>query len=207
MTATSHTSLAEDKKSPLRKCVATGESYDKSQLLRFVLSPDDVLTFDLHHKLPGRGAYVKADAASLRMALDKNLFGKSFKTKIETPKDLPEQIVRQIKQSSLQLLAMARRAGDAVAGAEKANEAMRKYKCGAVVLASDAGTDGKNTAQKLASGAAIVSEFDRDELGQIFGREQAVVIFMREGRLASRFLSQISQYQTLKGLEKPFKMA
>lgn len=214
MTATSHTSLAEDKKSPLRKCVATGESYDKSELLRFVISPDGVLTFDLNHKLPGRGAYVKADVQSLRTALSKNLFGKSLKEKITTPPDMAEQIIGQIKQSSLQMLAMARRAGDAVAGTEKSMEAARKYKCGAVILASDAGTDAKKFARNLvlakagmAHDAPVISEFNRDELGQIFGREQAVVIFMREGRLAGRFLLQISQYQTLKGLEKPLKMA
>lgn len=206
MTAASPTSPAE-KKSPLRKCVTTGESLDKSELLRFVVSPDGVLTFDLQQKLPGRGAYVIPDAAALQNALTKNLFAKSFKEKIKTPSGMAEQVTAQLRQSALQLLALARRAGDAVAGSDKAQDFARTEKLGAVILASDAGNDGQQTAKKMADGMPVIHDFDRDELGAIFGRDQAVVIAMRESGLKTRFLSLIQQYHALKGLEKPKEMA
>ncbi len=195
------------KKSPLRKCVVTGESHDKSELLRFVRSPDGTLVFDANNKLPGRGAYVTCDAAALQTALNKNLFAKSLKEKTATPPDTAQQVVASVRQSALQLLALARRAGDAVAGSDKAQDFARNEKLGAVVLASDAGNDGQQTAKKIAGDQPVINDFDRDELGTIFGREQAVVIVIRESGLKNRFLSVISQYHALKGLEKPKEMA
>lgn len=206
MTAASPTSPAE-KKSPLRKCVTTGESLDKSRLLRFVVSPDGVLTFDLNHKLPGRGAYVIPDATAMQTALTKNLFAKSFKEKIKTPPDIADQVTSQLRQTALQCLALARRAGDAVAGSDKAQDFARTEKLGAVILASDAGNDGQQNAKKMAGSLPVIDTFNRDELGQIFGRDQAVVIVMRESGIKSRFLSLIQQYQALKGLENPKEMA
>ena len=198
---------AANKKSPQRKCVVSGESHDKSELLRFVRAPDGTLTFDLNNKLPGRGAYVTPDAAALQIAFSKNLFAKSFKDKTKTPPDMAAQITAQLYQSALQLLALARRAGDAVAGTEKAQDFAREEKIGAVILAADAGADSQQMAKKLAGNAPVINDFDRDALGHIFGREQAVVIAIRESGLKSRFLSTIKRYQALKGLEKHTEIA
>jgi len=206
MTATSPSSLAE-KKSPQRKCVVSGESFDKSLLLRFVRAPDGVLTFDANHKLPGRGAYVTADAAALQTALSKNLFAKSFKDKTKTPPDMAAQVTAQLRQNALQLLALARRAGDAVAGTEKSQDFVRAEKVSTIILASDAGADGQQNAKKLSGNGTLIAEFDRDELGAIFGRDQAVVIAWRDGGLKNSFLSMINRYLALKGLEKPKEMA
>jgi predicted RNA-binding protein YlxR (DUF448 family) len=206
MTATSHTLLA-DKKSPSRKCVVTGESYDKSELLCFVRAPDSTLVFDINGKLPGRSAYLRADAETLMTAIKKNLFAKSFKDKTVVPPDLPTQIITQLFAAALQSLALARRAGDAVAGTEKSQDFARQYADYLVILASDAGNDGQQNARKIAQGRDIIAEFDRETLGKIFGREQAVVMVMRGGGIKKRFLSIIHRLRAVKGLEKPAEIA
>ncbi|HRJ12873.1 MAG TPA: DUF448 domain-containing protein, partial [Alphaproteobacteria bacterium] len=175
--------------------------------LRFVRAPDGTLTFDANNKLPGRGAYVTPDATALKTALDKNLFAKSFKEKTQTPPDMAQQVIAQLRQNALQLLALARRAGDAVAGTEKAADFVRTEKVSTIILAADAGNDGQQNAKKLSVGGQIIHEFDRDELGAIFGRDQAVIIALRDGGLKNSFLSMINRYLALKGLEKPQEMA
>jgi predicted RNA-binding protein YlxR (DUF448 family) len=44
----------------LRKCIVTGGTAEKSDLIRFVAGPDGQPVADLAEKLPGRGAWVAA---------------------------------------------------------------------------------------------------------------------------------------------------
>jgi predicted RNA-binding protein YlxR (DUF448 family) len=190
-------------KSPQRKCLVSGESFDKENLLRFVRAPDGTLTFDVNGKLPGRGAYVTPTADALKTALKKNLFAKSFKDGTKVPADMATLVTQQIRAAALQYLALARRAGQAVAGAEKCGDFIRRHAPAAIVQASDAGRDGQQTARGLAHDKPIVTEFTRDELGAIFGREQAVVVAIAQSGLAKQFLSALGRLSALKGLENP----
>lgn len=197
-----------DKKSPLRKCVVTGESFDKSELLRFVRAPNGTLTFDANNKLQGRGAYVSCNADALAAALKKNLFAKSFKEQTKTPPDMAVQIIAQIRQAALQYLALARRAGDAVAGLEKCKDFASRYRIAAVIMAEGAGEDIRNTAKRIGDEPMPpITDFNRDELGGIFGRDQSVLVLIRTGGLGSKFLSTLQRYQALKTLEKPKEKA
>ena len=57
----------KDQDDPERRCIATGESQPKSELVRFVVGPEGQIVPDLLNRLPGRGIYVSAD----RVAIDK----------------------------------------------------------------------------------------------------------------------------------------
>lgn len=48
-------------KTPLRRCILTGEQLEKKQLLRIVRTPEGQLSLDPSGKLNGRGAYIKRD--------------------------------------------------------------------------------------------------------------------------------------------------
>jgi len=180
---------SSDKKSPQRKCLVSGESFDKSELLRFVRAPDGTVTFDVSGKLPGRGAYLTISADALKTALKKNLFAKSFKENTRVPPDMAQQVVQQLRAAALQYLALARRAGDAVAGAEKCKDFATRHRMAAVILADDAGDDTRSLARRLGEIELYpITHFNRDELGAIFGREQAVIIALRTGGVARQFL-------------------
>lgn len=58
----------------MRKCLLTGEKLPASEMVRFVLSPDGIITPDVAAKLPGRGCWLKADKKTLDQAIKKNLF-------------------------------------------------------------------------------------------------------------------------------------
>ena len=66
--------------------VASRKPYPKDELLRLVLV-DGVVTLDTHHSLPGRGIYLKRDAASLETALKKKAFERAFHRPL-TPEEL-----------------------------------------------------------------------------------------------------------------------
>lgn len=49
------------KKTPMRTCVVTRESYPKNELLRIVRTPEGLVVVDLTGKQNGRGAYIKKE--------------------------------------------------------------------------------------------------------------------------------------------------
>ena len=69
---------SEDKPNE-RRCIARQESLPKEQMIRFVLSPDNVVTPDVSGRLPGRGIWVSADKKSLKKAIARNLFARAAK--------------------------------------------------------------------------------------------------------------------------------
>ena len=70
-------SSAEKFKESERKCIATGQVYSKSQLVRFVLGPNGVIYPDPENKLPGRGIWVKADRSAILQAERGQLFSRT----------------------------------------------------------------------------------------------------------------------------------
>ena len=48
-----------------RLCLASGQTRDPVDMIRFVLSPDGIVTPDVAGKLPGRGVWVSANRKSL----------------------------------------------------------------------------------------------------------------------------------------------
>ena len=71
-----------------RRCLAIGETRDPLDMVRFVLSPDGVVTPDIARKLPGRGVWVSADRKSLEKTIALKSFSRGFKTKAELDGDL-----------------------------------------------------------------------------------------------------------------------
>ena len=54
---------------PRRQCAVSRESLPQDELIRFVRSPDGLAVPDVAAKLPGRGAWVRADRQSIEKAV------------------------------------------------------------------------------------------------------------------------------------------
>ena len=80
------------KKIPLRKCLASGESLPKKELLRIVRTPDGVVKVDTTGKLNGKGAYLKKSMEALEIAKKKNLLSKALEVNVD------EEIYREIEK-------------------------------------------------------------------------------------------------------------
>ncbi len=67
----------------MRSCICCRSVKEKRELLRFVLSPSNVLVLDYNNKLPGRGCYLCPDRSCIEKALKTRAFSKTFKCDVQ----------------------------------------------------------------------------------------------------------------------------
>ena len=104
-------SSAEKFKVSERKCIATGQVLSKSELVRFVLGPDNIIYPDLENKLPGRGLWVKADRSAILKAEKGQIFSRAAKQSTECLENLAEKVENLIANRIIQLIGLSRKSG------------------------------------------------------------------------------------------------
>ena len=82
------------KKIPMRRCLATNESFPKKELLRIVRTPEGEIKVDQTGKLNGKGAYLSRSNEALEIARKKKVFDKALE--VEVPEEVYEEISRII---------------------------------------------------------------------------------------------------------------
>jgi len=101
------------------------------------------------------------------------------------PQDLPAVLEAALVRRVSETLGLARRAGQAIAGFEKAREWVRTGRVRLVLQASD-GSEAER--KRFLSGAgdtvAIADPLDGAGLGRVFGRDYVVHVAIAPGRLA-----------------------
>ena len=133
-----------------RLCVATRAVLPLDELIRFVAAPDGRVVPDLKRKLPGRGAWVTARRDVVALAVRRGALKRALGGAVEAAADLPDLTERLLRRAVLDALAMAGKAGQAVAGFTKTLAALESGAALAVVHAGDAAADG---VRKLAAAA------------------------------------------------------
>lgn len=179
----------ETRGEPERRCIASGESGPTRPLLRFVLGPDGTVVPDLAGRLPGRGAWLTADRALVAKAVKKNLFSRAFRQPVKVEPDLADRLEVLIARRLVELIGLARKAGQAVTGFEKVRARLAEGKAAVLVTASDAAQDGRaKIARAAPEGTARVDLLDSGELGLAFGRDFAIHAALDAGGIADRVL-------------------
>lgn len=172
----------------VRQCAVTRERLGKDGLVRFVLSPDGVVTPDVAEKLPGRGVWIKADRRVLEEAVKKNAFARAFKTTVKMPEGLPDTVETLLVQRFIGLLGMAKKGGGVVLGFDQVREALQKRVPGLLLEAADGAEDGRTKlyflAKALYSGVEVAGALSSAELGMAFGRERVIHGLVRKGPFA-----------------------
>ena len=109
---------------------------------------------------------------------------------VQVPPDLPVVLETALIRRIGDLLGLARRAGQAIAGFEKARDWMRSHPVGLVLQAADGSVEERS---RFIGGRDIpvVSALDSAELGRIFGREQAVHVAITAGPLAMKIQNEV----------------
>ncbi len=82
------------KKIPMRRCLATNQSFPKKDLLRIVRTPEGEAKVDLTGKLNGKGAYLSRSMEALQIARKKKVFDRALE--IEIPEKIYQEIERII---------------------------------------------------------------------------------------------------------------
>lgn len=188
---------------PLRRCLATGASLPKEQLIRFVAGPDGLVVPDVSNELPGRGAWVRAERKAIEKAVKKGQLGKALEASV--PDGLIDLVETLLVKRALGLLGFAKRAGLMVTGFERVKEALDAHEIGrarvaAMIEAADGAADGRRSV--LAKAKAIEIEgptcglFTSDELSMALGGANVIhacLLSAGTDGLHARFLEEIGR--------------
>lgn len=183
----------DEEEGPLRRCVVSGESKSPDGMVRFVVDPDGAVVPDVAGNLPGRGIWLSAARDVVNTAVAKRLFTKAARRRVAVADDLADRVETLLVRRCLELLGLARRAGEAVAGFEKVRGWLQSGKAGLLLEACDGAPGGRGKVQALAPGVPVLTLFDSAELGRALGRDSAVHVAVAPGRLAERLLREASR--------------
>jgi uncharacterized protein len=172
-------------------------------MIRFVVAPDRTLVPDLTATLPGRGIWLSASGDVIQTARAQGGLGRAFaraaRGPVSVPPDLPAALDAALVRRIGELLGLARRAGQAVAGFDKAREWLRTGRGRLILQASDGSA--AERARFLAGAADSVEVLDplpAAVLGQVFGRDHVVHIAIAPGRLGERLAIEAARLRGLR---------
>ena len=177
---------------PERKCLATGEVQPKYGLIRFVVGPDEQVVPDVAGKLPGRGMYVAADRDALDTAVKKKLFSRGAKRQVTVTDDLVDEVERQLARRVVDLIALSRKGGRAVAGYEKVKNMLALEEAQVLLQAVDGSGRGKSKLSTPHFGT-YVGWLTADELGLAFGRQTVIHAALASGGLTKRVVEEANR--------------
>lgn len=184
---------------PDRKCIATGESQPKAGIIRFCLDPEGQIVPDILGRLPGRGIYVSADRALIEKAAKKNLFSRVARQPVKVPDGLADLVETLQTHRVVELLSMARKAGDAVTGYEKVKDWLTKGTAMTLIQASDGSERGKTKLHAPDGASGFIGCLTAGEIGLAFGRERAIHAALAAGGLRSRVVEEAAKLAGLRG--------
>ncbi len=171
-------------------------------MIRFVVGPDGSVVADIGRRLPGRGFWLSAERDMVNTACAKNLFARAAKAAVKVPPDLADRIEGLLARRCLDLIGLARRSGQAIAGFEKVSGELGSKrpglegaagKNGLLLFASDGAEDGQRKIRALAPALPEVNVLSAAELGVAFGRDRSVHVFLAPGRLASALVEEVER--------------
>jgi hypothetical protein len=177
----------KDRDGAERKCIVTGQSGPTRGLIRFVVDPDDTIVPDLLGKLPGRGIWVSADRTALETAVKKRLFARAARGAVTVPETLIDDIEAGLVRRVVDRLAMARKAGRAVAGYEKVKSWLLMEEAAILLQASDGSERGKSKLRPPGGKGSFFDVLKASELGLAFGREHVIHAALARGGLTEAF--------------------
>lgn len=176
----------KERDEPERRCIVTRETGPKAGLVRFVVGPEDEIVPDLAGRLPGRGMYVAADAETLRLAGKKGHFARAAKRQVKVPPDLVEKVEALLLARLTELLALARKAGQAVCGLEKTTAALVSGDATLLLQAADGSERERARLRPPAGESSLVTCLFAHELGVAFARDRVIHAAVLAGGLSDR---------------------
>ncbi len=188
---------------PVRRCVAARAPRPAANMIRFVVGPDRTLVPDLAGRLPGRGLWLSAERRAVQSAVTKNLFAKAARGQVVVERDLPDRLEAMLVRRCLDLIGLARRAGELVAGFDQVMDWLRHGRAALVLQARDGAADGRRKIAGQAGDLPVLELLDRAELGQAIGRSDAVHLALAAGGVERRLRAECDRLKGFRGLALP----
>lgn len=194
-----------------RRCILTRVSGPREHLIRLALGPDGQVAADLGEKLPGRGAWVRADRPLIEKALARGqLKGSLVRALKHEPillsPGLADDIAAGLRKRVLDQLGLSARAGLLVWGHERISDALGKGRVLLLVHAADAGEDGSGKLEMKRRAACPESQtlnlpFDRTTLSVALGRGNVVSAALVDAGAAARVSAALARLMAFEGPE------
>ena len=202
--------MRKDFRPPERTCILTRATADAAEMLSFVLGPDGTVVFDVARKLPGRGAWLANDRATVERAARKNPFRRAFGAEATVAPDLADVVENALRSHALSTLAMANKAGLVLSGFDKVRVGLKGGRVAVLAGGSDASDDGRSRLSRLAShsggahnGVLVVDVFSVGDLSQALGKERAVHVALAAHPLSASFAARAERLRLYRGAATP----
>lgn len=169
-----------------RRCLVTGETKPRNDLIRFVIGPEGAVVPDLSENLPGHGLWVTATVDAVREAAKKNVFAKEGG--VRPAATLAEDVAKLLYKRCLSLLGFAKGAGVAVLGETQTEAALRADKLALYLHAPDATRvlDNRNSIPEC-------DFFSRDDMGAALGYDQIVYVGLMPHGITKKLILEIKR--------------
>ncbi len=177
-----------------RHCIVTHQALDKTQMIRFAVSPELVITPDIAEKLPGRGIWITTTAEALTQAIKDKLFAKAARQQVTVPDDLADKVELLLKQHALEALALCRKAGEAICGFDTILRLKTPERIAMILHAADAGEHGIRKLKAAFPQAEHCAVFTREELSQPMGGENVVHVALTNTPPAQHFIRKAKRF-------------
>ena len=172
-------------KQPIRMCICCGKEAPKGDMLRVVVgsggTADEETGIDETGKVRGRGAYICKNINCIERACKEGVIGESVK----------QEALENVRHSTLQLLAIAMKAGKISSGEFSSEEAVKTGTAELVIIAEDAS---ENTRDKFMSkssyyGIPHIVFGDKETLGRILGKNERSVVVVKDKDFSTKVLN------------------
>ena len=192
-----------------RRCLASGQTRDPIDMVRFVLDPAGVVTPDIQGKLPGRGVWVSSDRKSLEKIIAQKSFARGFKGQAKIEGDLTELTERLLERRVLGLITMARKASMIALGFDQVQSMAREAAIAIRIEASDGSKDGRSKIRTLAKAMnreqdlpdpVVLGCFTAEQVGRALGREAIVHAAIRPCKLAKAMKADMARLSGFRAL-------
>ena len=175
--------------------------------MRFVLAPDGQIVPDLKGNLPGRGAWVTANAEILGKAVKRQSFKRALKGGPNVDAGLVTLVGDLLERDALQSLALANKAGLVIAGAMKIGSALSEGGLIALVHAKDGAPDGHRKLLQSAPGSMrnretglrVINLFESHQMDLALGRTNVIHAALLRGAAAAAFVTKSARLSFFRG--------
>ncbi|MHA1151304.1 MAG: RNA-binding protein [Alphaproteobacteria bacterium] len=187
----------------VRRCIASGELRPKAELIRFVADPDGTVVPDLAGRLPGRGLWLSSRREHLERACARNLFARAAKAPLCVPEDLLARVEKLLSRRCLEMIGLAKRAGQAVSGYERVTSLLASGGVAVLLAAVDTAEDGRRklraAARAQVSAPQVLEVFTAEELGRALGQAARAHVAIAPGGFAERLVVEAARLSGLRG--------
>jgi hypothetical protein len=194
-----------------RHCALSRTLKPVDAMIRFVAGPDGDTVPDIKRKLPGRGIWITGTRACLDEAVKRNVFARAFKRNVRAAPDLATTTERLLERSALDALAIAGKAGAAVAGFAKVEAAIGRDDLLALIHAAGAAGDGKRKlgaalqrkSPQKSPEIAIVETLTGAQLDLALNRPNVVHAALLAGPVSETFLARVKRLERFRTGDSP----